>query len=83
MFKNLNNKYRAIQKPSEATGDLIGNKMMMLIMKQKYQKKIYNCVDINDLSKETYNTGSQTKFRIQQCESPVYVIIVMYIYLVK
>ena len=26
MFKNLSNKYRAIQKPSEATGDLIGNK---------------------------------------------------------
>ena len=58
------------------------HKMMMLIMKWKYQKK-YNCVDINDLSKETYNTGSQIKLRIQQCESPVYAIIVMYIYLVK
>ena len=27
MFKNLSNKYRAIQKPSEATGDLTGNKI--------------------------------------------------------
>ena len=51
---------KAIQKPAEATGDLIGNKISDKI------KSVY--------SRGTYNTNSQLKFKTTMLKSSLYLL---------